>query len=195
MPSIQDISPETLGFVTSELSADDLLNFGLTSKRLLSNVKKQLEFRVIDCRLGHVALWKLLAKDQHLAQGVRELSIHKDHHDYDCRVPPSFKDKYNERSSDLTAERNLVKALKNMSNLVSFTWVKEQPVINTRVNHKEPEDIWTALRKYTKVERLNISDFEGWSGKSALAVHYSKVNFCNAVQYTRLILRSGNYLI
>ena len=58
-------------------------------------------------------------------------------------------------AADLEAERDLVSALKGMSGLMSFQWVRTPPLINP----DEEEDVWMTLVKYCPtLESIDVLD-------------------------------------
>ncbi len=60
-------------------------------------------------------------------------------------------------AADLEAERDLVSALRGMSGLVSFRWVRTPPLINS----DEEEDVWVALAKYCPaLDSVDVRDRE-----------------------------------
>ncbi len=60
-------------------------------------------------------------------------------------------------AADLEAERDLVSALKGMSGLMSFRWVRTPPLINP----DEEEDVWAALAKYCPtLDSIDVLDRE-----------------------------------
>jgi hypothetical protein len=57
------------------------------------------------------------------------------------------------------AERSLIRAIKNMSNLKSFTWDREPPLLDSILDEDVDDDVWTALRDgCPALEELRVTD-------------------------------------
>lgn len=179
---ITDLPIETLEHIVAALdSPTDLQNLAAVCTQLRSIVEPcHTQFRVIRAPLTS-PLWKKLAENQLLAQNVRILEIQssKVHGDYerakvdrqvvpiifrDLKAPPvpdldTFEDVETLRgyyaaknAMDLDAERILVSAIRGMSGLISFRWIRTPPLIN----RNREDDVWITLANYCP--SLNVID-------------------------------------
>ncbi|KAI0044306.1 hypothetical protein FA95DRAFT_1562367 [Auriscalpium vulgare] len=152
----------------------DIAAFALTSKTLAAVASpRHTRLRSIVCSRYALCVWQLLATNASLARNVRSLTICGRS---SCQVlvpTPCMKcapgcthgyayvgEEYESLDVTRQAERVMIAALKNLSNLVLFDW--KAPTSNKVVAHSEPDkqDIWSSLATITSLNVIAISEWD-----------------------------------
>ncbi|KAI0044316.1 hypothetical protein FA95DRAFT_285875 [Auriscalpium vulgare] len=164
---------EALGNIAACITSPiDIVAFALTSKTLAAIASpRHTRLRKIVCSRFALCVWQLLATSPSLARNVRFLTICDRSHrgqvlPTSCmRCAPgcghghiSLPEDYAGVQAMKQAERVMIAALKNMSNLVLFDWQAAIP--NKIVAHNEPDkqDVWSSLAAITSLDGIVVSE-------------------------------------
>lgn len=193
--------PEIIEAIASNAHSQcDTLLLALTCKYVASVlIPRYTQYRVICCSpLEGVHVWTKLKQDKSLARNVRILHIreyfHKPRKGYlvPRRVPLAFiplpspsahygsnsrsstKQQTNAYAKGLEAEVLLIGAICNMTQLESFTWTANAPLITSRTD-SAALDVWAALSLHTSIRNLEVEDGTHKYGAVRLPIHDNMV--------------------
>ena len=184
-----DVYAHLLSFVSSPA---DLLAVSLANKELFALGEPELIYRSIACRLDRDDVWEHLIANPARASRVRHLELlsganmHAVNLSATRKVPPrairdlspasgvASREWFNDRKMIEKSELLLIRAIKFMVNLESFTWDRWPPAVNVGLHvwssndvqsssapsaiKAYDEDVWTALRDNTHLKALRVVD-------------------------------------
>lgn len=154
------------------------------------------EYRVIRAPVGLVEFWQHLANDPAVASKVQVLEIQRETGGFgvDTLKPPlipapflpsahvllEYGEPHNGLPDDKRAEfRNselsLIAAVKQMSNLQSFRWDREPPLVDSVLDDDAVDDIWTALLSCLQLHGLDVTDASDNNDVRVRPIHESQV--------------------
>ena len=193
MVNIIELPFETVDSIAFHVEGGrDLRSLALTCRTLADVVcPRHIQFRLIRCNvIVAEQLWSNLAKDRSLARNVRTLEIGygwRGSRYSPPRMPSNLKlrlgtvtfiDDRDGRAAHRKAERALIAAIKNMTELISFKWLEhfQVPVIDSRREGAGGDDIWTALSQLPALRHLNVNDLYRGSASHYKPIHDSTVS-------------------
>ncbi|KAI0044302.1 hypothetical protein FA95DRAFT_284445 [Auriscalpium vulgare] len=172
MPNFTTLSIEVLDNIAACITSPiDIVSFALTSKTLAAVASpRHTRLQTIVCSRFALCVWQLLATNASLARNVRLLTICDRSCNHQALPTPCMKcapgcwhghtDHGEEcEGLDVTrqAERVMIAALKNMSNLVLFDW--KAPTSNKIVAQNEPDkEDMSSLAVMTSLDVIVISE-------------------------------------
>ncbi|TFK47466.1 hypothetical protein OE88DRAFT_1666270 [Heliocybe sulcata] len=155
---------ELLDAILFHVPTPSLPILALASHTLSALAHSHLAYRTIRTRLSNAPLWAALAGRAARVESLTILPEDAEHLDsayradlpLDERVPPGFS--CPRSGSDADAEQLMIRALKRMTRLTQFRWL--------RVPQPEGGAVWDALNALGTVQRLHVVDIgeEGDAG-------------------------------
>ncbi|GBE81874.1 hypothetical protein SCP_0402480 [Sparassis crispa] len=192
MRTTTDLPPEIVEAIAEWIDcSDDTLSFALASKFTASILSpRHTQLRHIRCDVNAMCLWRAFSHDQSLARNVRSLEIMSSS---PCRVPRFICTCDRPCAHDVSrreAELELIVAVKNLANLVSFKW---RSAANVVIAHMEPDrqDVWTSLACCRNLGNVDIAE-NNWLNQAPTGSEAAILNLSDltTLRYTGLFADS-----